>query len=95
MRGAARIRALVRNRITGIVSRGGGCWRNDERAQKREFPVRAFRRHLQNLQEDDVSFSLGDGLRPDASPMRATLAQFAELKVLGATDDEGLGTHVQ
>ena len=43
---------MVRDRITGIVSRGGALmaqWMT--RAQEGKFPLRALRRHLQNFQE--------------------------------------------
>ena len=43
---------LVRNRITGIVSRGGAILAQWMAAQQEgEFPVRALRRHLQDLPE--------------------------------------------
>ena len=51
---------LVRNRITGIVSRGGALlaqWMNH--AQEGEFPVRTFRRDLQDFQEARREFFAG------------------------------------
>jgi len=49
----------------------------DERAQKKKIPVRAFRRHLQNLQKHDVSFSLGGRIAPGCLA-DASDAQFAD-----------------
>src|SRR5437667_723000 len=75
---------LTTNRVTGIVSRGGsliGAW--------------MIARHLQNpwythfdelceiMRAHDVTYSLGDGLRPGCLADANDEAQFAELKTLG------------
>jgi phosphomethylpyrimidine synthase len=75
---------LTRRRITGIVSRGGAlmaqwCVENDEE----NFLYTHFEDICKVFQKYDVSFSLGDGLRPGSIADASDAAQFAELKVLG------------
>ena len=75
---------LTRRRITGIVSRGGAlmaqwCVENDEE----NFLYTHFEDICRIFQRYDVSFSLGDGLRPGCIADASDAAQFAELKVLG------------
>jgi phosphomethylpyrimidine synthase len=75
---------LVRNRITGIVSRGGSLlalWMSHH--QKQNFLYENFTAICKIFQKHDVSFSLGDGLRPGCLADASDEAQFAELKVLG------------
>ena len=75
---------LVRNRITGIVSRGGALlaqWMSANKAQN--FLYENFDAICKIFQKHDVSFSLGDGLRPGCLADASDEAQFAELKVLG------------
>jgi len=75
---------LVRNRITGIVSRGGSLlalWMSHH--QKQNFLYENFAAICKIFQKHDVSFSLGDGLRPGCLADASDEAQFAELKVLG------------
>ena len=84
---------LVRNRITGIVSRGGALlahWMNTHK--KENFLYEHFDDICKIFKKHDVSFSLGDGLRPGCLADASDAAQFAELKVLGRIDEEGLGT---
>src|SRR6202522_4415851 len=74
---------LVRNRITGIVSRGGallGQWMSFNK--KQNFLYENFDAICKIFQKHDVSFSLGDGLRPGCLADASDEAQFAELKVL-------------
>src|SRR5580700_8343096 len=75
---------LATKRITGIVSRGG--------AILAEWMVKNHRQNLlyenfdaicKIFQKYDVSFSLGDGLRPGCIADASDAAQFAELKTLG------------
>ncbi len=75
---------LTAKRITGIVSRGG--------AILAEWMVKNHRQNLlyenfdaicKIFQKYDVSFSLGDGLRPGCVADASDEAQFAELKTLG------------
>jgi len=75
---------LTRRRITGIVSRGGAlmaqwCVENNEE----NFLYTHFEDICKIFQKYDVSFSLGDGLRPGCIADASDAAQFAELKVLG------------
>jgi phosphomethylpyrimidine synthase len=75
---------LVRNRITGIVSRGGSLlayWMSHHKQQN--FLYEHFDAICKIFQKHDVSFSLGDGLRPGCLADASDEAQFAELKVLG------------
>src|SRR6202795_669112 len=75
---------LVRNRITGIVSRGGALLAQGMSAHKKEnFLYEHFDDICKIFQKHDVSFSLGDGLRPGCLADASDAAQFAELKVLG------------
>ncbi len=75
---------FTKNRITGIVSRGGAImaqWMalND----KENFLYTRFEEICEILKKYDVSFSLGDGLRPGCLHDANDEAQFGELKVLG------------
>ena len=75
---------LARNRITGIVSRGGALlahWMNTHK--KENFLYEHFDDLCKIFKKHDVSFSLGDGLRPGCLADASDAAQFAELKVLG------------
>jgi phosphomethylpyrimidine synthase len=75
---------LVRNRITGIVSRGGSLlavWMSHHK--KENFLYEHFEEICKIFKKHDVSFSLGDGLRPGSIADASDDAQFAELKVLG------------
>ena len=75
---------MVRNRITGIVSRGGALlavWMSHHK--KQNFLYEHFDDICKIFKKHDVSFSLGDGLRPGSLADASDEAQFAELKVLG------------
>jgi phosphomethylpyrimidine synthase len=75
---------LVRNRITGIVSRGGSLlalWMSHHK--KQNFLYEHFEDICRIFKKHDVSFSLGDGLRPGCIADASDEAQFAELRVLG------------
>src|SRR5271157_5942775 len=75
---------LVRNRITGIVSRGGALLAQWMSFHKKEnFLYDNFDAICKIFQKHDVSFSLGDGLRPGCLADASDEAQFAELRVLG------------
>jgi phosphomethylpyrimidine synthase len=79
---------LVRDRITGIVSRGGALMAQWMAAHKKEnFLYERFDDICKIFKKHDVSFSLGDGLRPGSIADASDPAQFSELKV-----QEGLGT---
>lgn len=75
---------LVKNRITGIVSRGGSIhakWCNAH--NKQNFLYEHFDEICEIFKKYDVSFSLGDGLRPGCLHDASDEAQFSELKTLG------------
>ncbi len=75
---------LVAKRITGIVSRGGAIlaqWMT--RNHKQNFLYENFDRITKVMAKYDVSYSLGDGLRPGCVADASDEAQFAELKTLG------------
>jgi phosphomethylpyrimidine synthase len=75
---------LTTRRITGIVSRGGAImaqWM--VRNHKQNFLYERFEDICKIFQKYDVSFSLGDGLRPGCLADASDEAQFAELKTLG------------
>src|SRR6202049_4812047 len=75
---------LTTKRVTGIVSRGGAIlaeWM--VKNHKQNFLYEHFEEICKILQKYDVSFSLGDGLRPGCLADASDEAQFAELKVLG------------
>ncbi len=75
---------LTTNRVTGIVSRGGSLiakWMMHHRQQNPLYT------HFEDLcdimHEYDVTWSLGDSLRPGSIADASDAAQFAELDVLG------------
>jgi phosphomethylpyrimidine synthase len=75
---------LVSNRITGIVSRGGAIlaqWMAHHHQQN--FLYERFEDICKIFKKYDVSFSLGDGLRPGCVADASDEAQFAELRTLG------------
>jgi phosphomethylpyrimidine synthase len=72
------------SRVTGIVSRGGAIMAKWCMAHHREnFLYTHFRDICELMREYDISFSLGDGLRPGSVADANDEAQFAELKTLG------------
>ncbi|HXW15487.1 MAG TPA: phosphomethylpyrimidine synthase ThiC, partial [Terriglobia bacterium] len=75
---------LTQKRITGIVSRGGAIMAQWSVENNREnFLYTHFEDICRIFQKYDVSFSLGDGLRPGCLADASDEAQFAELKTLG------------
>src|SRR5690349_8652934 len=75
---------LVSKRITGIVSRGGAIlaqWMAHN--HKQNFLYERFDDIVKIFKKYDVSFSLGDGLRPGCVADASDEAQFAELRTLG------------
>lgn len=75
---------LTAERVTGIVSRGGSimaswCLHH----HKESFLYEHFEEICEIMHRYDVSFSLGDGLRPGSIADANDAAQFAELKTLG------------
>lgn len=75
---------LTAKRATGIVSRGGSIMAKWCLAHHKEnFLYTNFEEICEIMKAYDVSFSLGDGLRPGAIADANDAAQFAELKTLG------------
>lgn len=75
---------LTANRVTGIVSRGGSIMAKWCLAHHKEnFLYTNFREICEILNQYDVSFSLGDGLRPGSIADANDEAQLSELKTLG------------
>ena len=75
---------LVQHRITGIVSRGGALMAQWMLSHKKQNPLYThFDKLCQIFRKYDVSFSLGDGLRPGCTADASDAAQFAELRTLG------------
>ena len=75
---------LTSKRITGIVSRGGAIlaeWM--VKNHKQNFLYENYETICKIFQKYDVSFSLGDGLRPGSLADASDAAQFAELNTLG------------
>ncbi|EOQ62050.1 phosphomethylpyrimidine synthase [Acinetobacter calcoaceticus ANC 3811] len=75
---------LTANRLTGIVSRGGSIMAQWCLAHHEEnFLYTHFDEICEIMKAYDVSFSLGDGLRPGCIQDANDEAQFSELKTLG------------
>jgi phosphomethylpyrimidine synthase len=75
---------LTANRVTGIVSRGGSIHAKWCLAHHKEnFAYTHFEEICEIMKAYDVSFSLGDGLRPGSIADANDEAQFAELETLG------------
>ncbi|HAH10686.1 MAG TPA: phosphomethylpyrimidine synthase ThiC, partial [Alphaproteobacteria bacterium] len=75
---------LTASRVTGIVSRGGSIMAKWCLAHHKEsFLYTHFAEICEIMRSYDVSFSLGDGLRPGSIADANDRAQFAELETLG------------
>ncbi len=75
---------LTANRMTGIVSRGGSIMAKWCLAHHKEnFLYTHFEEICEIMKAYDVSFSLGDGLRPGSVADANDAAQFGELETLG------------
>jgi phosphomethylpyrimidine synthase len=75
---------LISKRITGIVSRGGAIlaqWMAHH--HKQNFLYERFDDVSKVMKKYDISYSLGDGLRPGCIADASDEAQFAELRTLG------------
>ncbi|HET7347650.1 MAG TPA: phosphomethylpyrimidine synthase ThiC [Acidobacteriaceae bacterium] len=87
---------MVARRITGIVSRGGAIlaqWMTHH--HKQNFLYEHFDRIVKVMAKYDVSFSLGDGLRPGSVADASDEAQFSELKTLGELTAKAWESDVQ
>src|SRR5207302_863788 len=79
---------MTARRVTGIVSRGGSIMAKWCLAHHQEnFTYTHFREICEIMRAYDVSFSLGDGLRPGSIADANDEAQFAELKTQGELND--------
>lgn len=75
---------LTANRVTGIVSRGGSIMASwCLNGHRESFLYEHFEEICDIMRTYDVSFSLGDGLRPGSIADANDAAQFAELETLG------------
>ncbi len=76
--------SLTKDRVTGIVSRGGSLIAGWMIAHHQQNPwYTHFDELCEIMKAYDVTFSLGDGLRPGCLADANDAAQFAELKTLG------------
>jgi len=76
--------SLTMPRLTGIVSRGGSLIAKWMMTHRQQNPLYTHFEDLCDiLHAHDVTWSLGDGLRPGCLADASDDAQFAELKVLG------------
>lgn len=87
---------LTVNRVTGIVSRGGSLIAKWMMAHRQQNPLYT---HFDDLcaimRQYDVTWSLGDGLRPGSLADASDAAQFAELDVLGELTRRGWAAGTQ
>lgn len=81
---------LTVNRITGIVSRGGSLIAKWMMAHQKQNPLyEHFDDLCDIMRQYDVTWSLGDGLRPGSIADASDKAQFAELATLGTLCTRG------
>ncbi len=88
---------LTTQRVTGIVSRGGSLIAKWMMVHRKQNPLyEAFDDLCDIMKQYDVTWSLGDGLRPGSIADASDAAQFAELDVLGELTKRGqdIGTQV-
>ncbi len=87
---------LIRNRVTGIVSRGGSLLAKWMLYHNRQNPLyEMFDEISAIMREYDVTYSLGDGLRPGCLADASDPAQLAELHTLGELVHRARDTGVQ
>jgi phosphomethylpyrimidine synthase len=87
---------LTTNRVTGIVSRGGSLIAKWMVAHRQQNPLYThFEDLCAILRQYDVTWSLGDGLRPGSIADASDAAQFAELEVLGELVQRGWAAGTQ
>jgi phosphomethylpyrimidine synthase len=87
---------LTARRLTGIVSRGGSILAKWCLAHHQEnFLYTHFDEICEIMRAYDVSFSLGDGLRPGSLADANDAAQFAELETLGELTQKAWAHDVQ
>ena len=87
---------LVKNRLIGIVSRGGSLLAKWMIVHGKQNPMyEHFELICDVMREHDVSFSLGDGLRPGGLADASDAAQLAELATLGELTERAWRKGVQ
>ncbi|MEZ6133622.1 MAG: phosphomethylpyrimidine synthase ThiC [Pirellulaceae bacterium] len=87
---------LSTQRVTGIVSRGGSLIAKWMMAHRKQNPLyEAFDDLCDIMRQYDVTWSLGDGLRPGSIADASDAAQFAELDVLGELTARGQANGTQ
>lgn len=81
---------LSTERVTGIVSRGGSLIAKWMMVHRKQNPLyEAFDDLCDIMRQYDVTWSLGDGMRPGSIADASDAAQFAELDVLGELTQRG------
>jgi phosphomethylpyrimidine synthase len=81
---------LTTGRVTGIVSRGGSLIAKWMMVHRKQNPLYTHFEDLCDImREYDVTWSLGDGLRPGSIADASDEAQFAELNALGGLVEKG------
>ena len=87
---------LVKDRIIGIVSRGGSLLAKWMLTHDKENPTyTAWERICAILRKHDVTFSIGDGLRPGGLADATDAAQLGELETLGELTERAWRCGVQ
>jgi len=87
---------LTTQRITGIVSRGGSLIAKWMMVHRKENPLYTHFEDLCDIMyQYDVTWSLGDGLRPGCIADASDKAQFAELDVMGELTKRGWAKKTQ
>jgi phosphomethylpyrimidine synthase len=86
----------VKNRLIGIVSRGGSLLAKWMLVKKQQNPMYTLWEDICDvMRRYDVSFSIGDGLRPGGLADATDLAQLAELSTLGELTERAWRKGVQ
>ena len=81
---------LTTGRVTGIVSRGGSLIAKWMMVHRKQNPLyEHFEDLCDIMRQYDVTWSLGDGLRPGSIADASDEAQFAELNALGGLVEKG------
>ncbi|MFN3813540.1 MAG: phosphomethylpyrimidine synthase ThiC [Aquificaceae bacterium] len=87
---------MVQHRVMGIVSRGGAIMAQWMLEHEKQNPLyESFDKICEIFKKYNVSFSLGDGLRPGAIADASDNAQLSELKVLGELTEKAWKHNVQ
>src|SRR3954462_2329045 len=87
---------LTTGRVTGIVSRGGSLIAKWMMVHRKQNPLYTHFEDLCDIMRQyDVTWSLGDGLRPGSIADASDEAQFAELNALGELTERGWAKNTQ